>query len=92
MTKQQAKGNQPHPKAVKFAADAKAAGWKAVAQVSDSDSSVSVTTARSKTGDSITLYWRNGAYVYDMSAYTRDGRPAIKLLNASAARKIMTAK
>ncbi|HEU5159024.1 MAG TPA: hypothetical protein VFU43_18655 [Streptosporangiaceae bacterium] len=88
----QAATNPGMAKAERFAADANKAGWKAVAQVSDSDATVYVATARSKTGDAITLYWRNGAYQYGPSVLQRKDRPAIKLLNASAARKIMGAK
>jgi hypothetical protein len=90
----QAATNPGLAKAEAFVAAARAAGWTAKAQLSDSNKSVAVVSARRKDGAQMTLYWLDGVWQrWDpyTSTHTPDGGKARKILNASAARKLLTA-
>ncbi|MBO0881612.1 MAG: hypothetical protein J2P17_14980 [Mycobacterium sp.] len=77
-------------KAERFVADARAAGWTGKV-TTEKDGAVAVATVK-KSGATITCYWLDGVWQrWDpcVSAYTpKDGKPR-KILNASAARKLL---
>lgn len=77
------------PKAKRFEADALKAGWSALARVAADGSGTSVVTATSQTGETIELHWNGRVYDYDASKFTANGHRAVKVRNASAARKIL---
>lgn len=77
------------PKAVRFEQEARKAGWNALARVAADGSGTSVVTATSQTGETIELHWNGRVYDYDASKFTATGHRAVKVRNASAARKIL---
>jgi hypothetical protein len=75
-------------KALRFEADAKAAGWSALAR--NGFNGTSLVTATSPDGQTLELHWAGKIYVYDKSKYVASGATkGRKIRNASAARKIL---
>lgn len=75
-------------KALRFEADAKAAGWTALARNSGARDGVSLVTAR-RGDEEITLAWDGSAYDYDASEYKAANGKVRKIRNASAARSLL---
>lgn len=81
-------GSPVHAKALRFEADAKAAGWTALAR-NGSAEGVSLVTAR-RGGEEIAIVWENGVFQYERTSYkAKDGAKEIRVRNASAARKLL---
>lgn len=77
------------PKALRFAEDARKAGWDAEVTVSGS---LSLTVAVCADGRSIELVWAGSVYAYDLSKFkTVANAKGSKIRNASAARMILDA-
>lgn len=75
-------------KALRFEADAKAAGWSALAR--NGFNGTSLVTATSPDGQTLELHWAGKVYVYDKSKYVASGaKKARKIRNASAARNLL---
>jgi hypothetical protein len=79
--------NLVHKKALRFEADAKAAGWTALAR-NGSENGVSLVTAR-RGDEELTIIWDNGACRNTGTTHKGPDGKVRKVRNASAARKIL---
>jgi hypothetical protein len=77
------------PKALAFEADAKKAGWSALARLS-ADGGISLVTARASDGRELELRWAGKVCVDGQNFLKRADGKRVKVRNASAARKILT--
>lgn len=76
-------------KAQKFAADAKAAGWKPRIETVENGHLEIVTATHPNTGEWLRIQWRDGACLNTGTTHKRPDGKTVKVRNASAARKVL---
>lgn len=77
------------PKALRFEADAREAGWAALARNAADGSGISLVTATAPDGRKLELHWRGKLCVDGENFLVRTDGKKVKVRNASAARKIL---